>query len=315
MDMNTAYEKLCHAEPCWKSPMIVESHINGLRTKEYNPNIPVGYEEVAVEAIKCWEAGACGIHVHNTNMKLIGTEAYEDYMRVMEPAIKKYPDIFWYSTLSDVSGHGEDASGLEHAELLAKNAGMKICCVDPGAANLPFFTDADGHIHGVGYYVPFSRINKQVDLCNRNNLGIIWGVYEPGYLRTALRYIKMGRSPKGSTIDLYFLGDYGSLAMQPVNTCGVPPTIESLYFYLDMMKDCDLPWFVSIWGEGGADTTPLLKRVIELGGHIKTGLELHFDPNRKPTNVELLQEVQALARSVGRPLAKQHEVNDILGLA
>ncbi|NLT15600.1 MAG: 3-keto-5-aminohexanoate cleavage protein, partial [Clostridiales bacterium] len=38
------------------------------------------------------------------------------------------------------------------------------------------------------------------------------------------------------------------------------------------------------------------------------------DPNRKPTNVELLQEVQELARSVGRPLAKQHEVNDILGL-
>jgi uncharacterized protein (DUF849 family) len=58
----------------------------------------------------------------------------------------------------------------------------------------------------------------------------------------------------------------------------------------------------------------LLKRVIELGGHIKTGLELHYDPNRKPTNVELLQEVQELARSVGRPLAKQYEVKDILGL-
>ena len=81
-----------------------------------------------------------------------------------------------------------------------------------------------------------------------------------------------------------------------------------------MIKDCDLPWFISIWGEGGADTRPLLKRVIELGGHIKTGLELHYDPNRKPTNVELLQEVQELARSVGRPLAKQYEVKDILGL-
>lgn len=314
MDMNSAYEKLCRAEPSWKFPLIIESHINGLRTKEYNPNIPVGYEEVAGEAIKCWEAGACGIHVHNTDMKLIGAEAFEDYMKVMGPAIKKYPDMFWYSTLSAVHEHGEEVSGLEHAELLAKKAWMKICCVDPGVANLPLSADDNGHIHGVGYYVPFCRINNQVDLCNLNNLGIIWGVYEPGYLRTALRYIKMGRSPKGSTFDFYFFGDYGSLAMQPVNTTGVPPTIESLYFYLDMIKDCDLPWFISIWGEGGADTTPLLKRVIELGGHIKTGLELHFDPNRKPTNVELLQEVQELARSVGRPLAKQHEVNDILGL-
>ena len=311
--MYSAYEKLNNAEPCWKSPLIIESHINGLRTKEYNPNIPIGCGEISEEAIRCWEAGACGIHVHNTNMGLFGEEAFKDYMNVMDGAIKKYPDIFWYSTLSAVPEHDENASGLEHAELLARHAGMKICCIDSGAANLPLSAD-NGHIQGVGYYVPFDRINKQVDACNRNNLGIIWGVYEPGYLRTALQYTKMGRSPKGSTIDLYFFGEYGSLAMQPINTSGVQPTIESLYFYLDMMKDCDLPWFISIWGEGNADTKPLIRRVIELGGHIKTGLELHFDPDRKPTNVDLLQEVQELAREIGRPLAKQQEVKGILGI-
>lgn len=263
--MKSAFNKLRNAEPCWKSPLIVESHINGLRTKEYNPNIPVGYEEIAQEAIKCWEAGACAIHVHSTDMKLIGTEAFEDYMKVLGPAIKKYPDMFWYSTLSAVHEHGEEVSGLEHAELLAKHAGMKICCVDPGAANLPLSADS-GHIHGVGYYVPFSRINSQVDLCNRCNLGIIWGVYEPGYLRTALQYIKMGRSPKGSTFDFYFFGDYGSLAMQPVNTTGVPPTIESLYFYLDMIKDCDLPWFISIWERGAQIPGPCSKGSSSLAG-------------------------------------------------
>jgi hypothetical protein len=110
----------------------------------------------------------------------------------------------------------------------------------------------------VGYYVPFSRINSQVDLCNRNNLGIIWGVYEPGYLRTALRYIKMGRSPKGSTFDFYFFGDYGSLAMQPVNTAGVPPTIE-ISISISLCKGCDLPWFYFHMGRRGADTTPFSK--------------------------------------------------------
>ena len=312
--MSSSYERLINAEPCWKSPLIIESHINGLRTKEYNPNIPMGHEETAEEAIRCWEAGSCGIHLHNTNMKLGGAEAADDYMKIVQPVRAKYPDLFWYSTLADASEQGADASGLEHAEPLAANAGMRIVCVDPGAANLPFFADDEGHIHGVGYYVPYDRINKQVDICNRLNLGIVWGVYEAGYLRTALRYIKMGRSPKGSTFDFYFFGDYGSLAMQPVNTCGAPPTVESLYFYLDMIKDYDLPWFISVWGEGSADTKPLLKRVIELGGHIKTGLELHYDPNRKPTNVELLQEVQELAKEIGRPLAKQNEVASILGL-
>jgi 3-keto-5-aminohexanoate cleavage enzyme len=72
MDMKSAFNKLRHAEPCWKSPIIIESHINGLRSKEHNPNIPAGYEEIAGETIKCREAGACAIHVHNTDMKLIG---------------------------------------------------------------------------------------------------------------------------------------------------------------------------------------------------------------------------------------------------
>ena len=312
--MSKNFEELSNAKSCWNSPLIIESHINGLRSKKHNPNTPISHEEISNEAIKCWEAGACGIHLHNTNMKFAGKEAYDDYMKIIGPVIERYPDVFWYSTLTDTSEQSDDASGLEHAELLAKNAGMRVCCVDPGPANLPFTADDDGHIHGVGYFVPYSRINQQVDLCNRNNLGIVWGVYETGYLRTALLYTKMGRSPKGSTIDLYFLGDYGSLAMQPINTCGAPPTLESLYFYLSIMKECTLPWFISIWGEGGADTKPLLKKVIELGGHIKTGLELHYDPNREPTNVELLQEVQELAMDVGRPLAKQCEVKEILGI-
>ena len=296
------------------SPLIIESHINGLRTKEHNPNIPIGYEEISAEAIRCWEAGSCGIHLHNTNMDLNGEDAYIDYMKVVEPIIKKYPDIFWYSTLAAAHEQPDHVSGLEHAEMLAKNAGMKIVCLDPGSANLPIWAGDDGYINGVGYYVPFSRINLQVELCNRNNIGIVWGVYEPGYLRLALYYDKLGKSTKGSSIDLYFPGEYGALAMQPINTCGIPPSIEGLYFYLDLMKDCDLPWFISMWGEGSIDTKPFLKRVIELGGHIKTGLELHFDPNRKPTNIELLQEVQELAREVGRPLAKQSEVAGILGL-
>jgi hypothetical protein len=308
----SAYKKLAEAKPGWKTPVIIESHINGLRTKEYNPHIPVGYGEIAAEAVKCWEAGACGIHVHNSSIHLTGEEAYEDYMKGMRPALDKYPGMFWYCT--NTANPGGRLSGLEHAELLAQREGMRVCCVDSGSANLPLSADDNGNIAGLTYLVPFDILNRQIDLCNKNQIGMVWGVYEPGYLRAALHYTKLGRSPKGSSIDLYFLGDYGSLARQPVNTCGVPPTLESLYFYLHMMEGCELPWFVAVWGEGGLDTRPLIKRVIELGGHVKTGLELHYDPKRQPTNVELLAEAQDIAREVGRPLALQSEVASILGL-
>jgi uncharacterized protein (DUF849 family) len=240
-----------------------------------------------------------------------GEEAYEDYMRTARPMMEKYPDIFWYSTGTGATS--DVLSGNEHVELLKERAGVCLSCVDCGSANLPFAVDEHGNIAGVTYAVPFSVLNRQVESCIKHEIGIIWGIYEPGYLRTAQQYIKRGRVSKGSSIDFYFFGDYGSVALPPINTNGVPPTLESLYFYLDLMGDIGLPWFISIWGEGNADTRPFIKRVIELGGHVKTGLELFYDPDRNPTNVELLQEAQEIAREVGRPLARREEAKAILG--
>ncbi|MBV8900937.1 MAG: 3-keto-5-aminohexanoate cleavage protein, partial [Verrucomicrobia bacterium] len=59
---------------------------------------------------------------------------------------------------------------------------------------------------------------------------------------------------------------------------------------------------------------PIIKRAIELGGHIKTGLELFFDPDRKPTNLDLLQETQEIAREVGRPLATHEDARRIYNI-
>ena len=310
--MSDRFRQYYDAKPGWSVPLIIESHINGLRTKEHNPNTPVGHGEVASEAIKCWEAGACAIHLHNSSIHLGGEEAYGDYMRTMRPVMAKYPDIFWYST--GTSAISDILSGNEHVELLRQREGVCLSCIDCGSANLPFSVDEQGNLAGVTYAVPFDVLNRQVESCIKHEIGIIWGVYEPGYLRTAQQYMKRMRMPKGSSIDFYFFGDYGSVALQPVNTNGVPPTVESLYFYLDLMGDCDLPWFISVWGEGNADTRPLIKRAIELGGHVKTGLELFYDPAPNPTNIELLQEVQEIAREVGRPLARRDEARAILGL-
>jgi uncharacterized protein (DUF849 family) len=59
---------------------MIESHQNGVRTKAMNPNTPVTYEEVVEGAIRCWDAGASAIHVHNANFHLRGKEAADDYM-------------------------------------------------------------------------------------------------------------------------------------------------------------------------------------------------------------------------------------------
>ncbi len=313
------YSELEARRPCWDTPVMVEAHINGVRSKMYSPRIPTTHEEIAEEAIRCWEAGATAIHAHNTNIALHGREAADDYLRSWKSVLEKYPEVFWYSTGSALDPFDQAACGLEHAELLAREANMAVCVVDPGSANLVLAADEKGNLTGIPYNNDNAVINRQVALCERNGLGIVWGVYETGYLRTALHYIRSGRSPRGSTLDLYFIGDYGLTAMQPVNTAGAPPTVESLYYYLDIIERAGvkLPWFVSVWGAGSqleGEHYALLRRAIELGGHVKTGLEMHFDPGEKPTNLDLIRQVREIAREVGRPLATQEEARRLYGL-
>jgi uncharacterized protein (DUF849 family) len=96
-------------------------------------------------------------------------------------------------------------------------------------------------------------------------------------------------------------------------TFGLPPTRNALLAYLDMLEGTGLPWSVSVWG-GDLMATPVARLALELGGHLHVGLEEHFDPDRKPTNLELVQEAVALAESVGRPIARQAETVAMLGL-
>ena len=79
--MATALDKYADMKPTWDYPVVLESHINGIRTKEMNPNTPISYDEIAEDAIRCWEAGAGAIHAHNTSFDLLGENAYKDYMR------------------------------------------------------------------------------------------------------------------------------------------------------------------------------------------------------------------------------------------
>lgn len=303
------YSKLI-LEP--RTPIMIEVQINGARKRAANPHLPITHEEIADEVLRVAAAGASIIHAHNTNFMLHGEAAYDDYMKSWQPILEARPDILWYCTTTI----DEDRShmGLEHAELLIERAGMRLGCVDPGAANVAHAQDEQGQLSGRTYMWTLDQINRQVAMFNRHQVGIVFGIYEPGFLRTALHYYWRGLIPAGSQIDLYLFGDYGPGAATPVNTLGLPPTEESLYFYLNMLEGCDLPWFVSIWGAGDMDLKPLMRRVAELGGHLKVGLESHFDPQRKPTNLELLREAQEVASQAGRAVATPHQAAAILGL-
>lgn len=307
--MATALDKYADMKPHWDTPVVIESHINGIRTKEMNPNTPVGYEEIAEDAIRCWEAGAGAIHAHNTSFDLLGEDAYRDYLRSWRPILEKYPDITWYPTTCNNLRLLPHEHGLEHVALLNEGASAKIACVDTGLTLFSTAQDAEGYLTGPEFGFNYERVAAQVRMLRERSIPMVFGVYEPGHLRHAMHYVNAGLSTPGSMWDFYLIGDYGLTAMEPIGTNGVKPSLESLYYYLHMIEEAKVthPWYISIWGQGALDDTSILRRAIELGGHIKTGLELFYDPARNPTNLELLQQAQEIAREVGRPIATQAE--------
>ena len=146
--MGTALDKYADMEPQWDHPVVIESHINGVRSKEMNPNTPTSYDEIAEDAIRCWEAGAGAIHAHNTSFDLLGENAYKDYMRTWEKVLAKHPDITWYPTTCNNLRLVGDENGLEHVLYLNDNAHAQIACVDTGLTLFATGTDEDGYLQG-----------------------------------------------------------------------------------------------------------------------------------------------------------------------
>ena len=314
--MVTALDRFADAKPHWETPVLIESHLNGVRTKAMNPNTPIGDDELYEDALRCWDAGATAVHVHNSNFDLLGKAAFDDYMKVWGRILQARPGMIWYPTTCNNNLVVEGDCGLEHVDLLNKHANVQVAVVDTGVDQFVVDEDAEGFSLGRAYGWNLTQIAAQVRFCQARDIAMIWGVYEPGHLRVARHYVDRGLFTPGSNWDFYFVGKYGLTATKPIGACGMEPSLESLYYYLSMIEEAKhkLPWFISIWGEGDYDYRPLIRRTIELGGHVKTGLELHYSPHRNPTNLELLQEVQAIACEVGRPIATQDDARRIYNI-
>ena len=315
--MATALDKWADAEPSWDYPVIIESHINGVRSKEMNPNTPISYDEIAEDAIRCWEAGACAIHAHNTSFDLLENDAYKDYMRTWDKVLAKHPNITWYPTTCNNLRLLPEQSGLGHVPYLKSGANVKIACVDTGISLFATHTDEEGYVRGRPYGFDYDRVAMQVKMCNELDMPMILGIYEPGYVRLAMHYVNRNMTRRGSMWDFYLIGDYGLTSTERIGTCGMKPSLETLYYYLEMIEEAQVkhPWYISIWGQGALDDTSILRRAIELGGHIKTGLELFYDPDRNPTNLELLQQAQDIAKDVGRPIATHDEARALYNIS
>jgi 3-keto-5-aminohexanoate cleavage enzyme len=291
------------------TPLIIEAAINGSFPAYRGSQIPVAPDAIARTALECLDAGAAIIHAHAHDHGLAPQEAADAYASAWRDVVAERPSTLWYPTI--IAGSTVE-DRYAHYRLIADQIPVYFAVVDPGCTNLGH-PDNDGLPTGRPMLNSYDDIRFEMALCEELGLGPSLGIYEPGYLRTVLTYRRAGRLPQGSMVKFYFGGDWGLFGRGRGVTFGLPPTQKALAAYVEMVEGSGLPWSVSVWG-GDLMQTPVARMAIELGGHIHVGLEEFYDPERKPTNVELISEIVALSQSIGRPIADCQTAAEILDL-
>jgi 3-keto-5-aminohexanoate cleavage enzyme len=289
------------------TPVIIEAALNGINTLERNPNTPVTNESVGADARRCLDAGASIIHAHNKSYSLPLESAVSEYVSVFGPLLDERPDTLWYPTLT---GGSNWKDRYAHFAKIAAEVPLRLGMLDPGSTNLGS-PDSDGLPVGNAYINSYDEIRLALQLFADLALGPSLAIYEPGFLRAVMAYHRAGRLPRGAMVKLYFGGEWGLTAKGKGVTFGLPPSEHALRAYVEMLEETGLPWSVSVWG-GDLMQTPIARLALEMGGHLHVGLEEHFDPERKPTNVELVEEAVDLCASVGRAVATPTDALQLL---
>jgi 3-keto-5-aminohexanoate cleavage enzyme len=292
------------------TPVIIEVAVNGMTTRERNPHVPITPDEIAECALRCIDAGASVIHTHNASMMLPPDEAAEQYAASWQPVLDARPDALLYPTQCLAPTMVEK---MAHVETLVDTAGLRIGLVDPGSVNMTW-ADADGLPDPAGhaYVNTVAEVHWAFGECERLRLGPSISIYEPTWLNHTLAFHRAGKLPQGTMIKLYFGGPYGYFARGAGVSFGLPPTVKAVDAYVEVLEGSNLPWSVSALG-GDILATPAARHALELGGHLKVGLEDQAGP-RVLSNEELVAEAGALAADVGRPVATCEQAAAILGL-
>lgn len=292
-----------------KPPLIIEVALNGQTPKTQNPNVPYADDELVEQALACMEAGAALVHNHTAEPVFGGTGKFdsEAYARPWRRVLQERPDAILVPTMPV----GQEGVPVEvrysHIVAMAKEGLIAQGLCDPGSFNMSV-VGADGLFapSDLVYRNDMRDSHYYVETCRDLKLGLSVSIFEPGFLKFMMAYVRAGKLPPGTLFKLYF-----STKDAPF---GFEPTAKALEAYLEMMDGCEVPWLVSSFGQDCVDCG-IAEESIKRGGHVQVGLEPRMGADgTAPTNVELVEAAVELAGRYGRAVATPEEAAHILGL-
>jgi 3-keto-5-aminohexanoate cleavage enzyme len=262
--------------------MIMVAPTGAYATKEQNGATPISPAEIADDVVRCAEAGASIAHLHARNRDGQATQDSAVFKEIVE-RIREHSDIVLQLSLG-TRGFGADEA-------------MQPLSLTPEMVSFPMraFGDADGavpsDIAGMAAGIRDSGALPELDVTSR------------AMVAGARRLVEHGLVEPSCCFGVGL---------------GEPETMrEGATRLLDLTSN--LPPGAQWWAlKGGRSGLGLRALAIELGGHVRVGIEdsIHdFDgTGLTSSNASLVERVAALCTSLGRPVATSADVRRSLNL-
>ncbi|NCX40041.1 MAG: 3-keto-5-aminohexanoate cleavage protein [Burkholderiaceae bacterium] len=270
-------------------PVIITVAITGaVPRKKDCPGLPVTPTEQIEETHKAYEAGASLVHIHVRNPDETPSSDPDLFAQVQEGVQKHCPDmIIQFST----GGRGRDQSA--RGSMLFHRPDMASLAT--GSTNFPvgIYENPTDFVEGLASEMLKYEIKPEVE------------IFDLAMLYNAANLVKKG---------LLLPPPHVQFVMGVPNAMPVRRTI--LEFLIKELKDV-MP--NATWTAAGIGKNQLVVNewALELGGHVRTGLEdnIRFDETRlAKDNAELVGRLAKMARDRGRPVATGAQARQLLGL-
>lgn len=272
-----------------QQPVIITVAITGaVPRKKDCPGLPVTPTEQIEETHKAYEAGASIVHIHVRNPDETPSSDPDLFAQVQEGVQKHCPDmIIQFST----GGRGRDQSA--RGSMLFHRPDMASLAT--GSTNFPvgIYENPTDFVEGLASEMLKYEIKPEVE------------IFDLAMLYNAANLVKKG---------LLLPPPHVQFVMGVPNAMPVRRSI--LEFLIKELKDV-MP--NATWTAAGIGKNQLVVNewALELGGHVRTGLEdnIRFDETRlAKDNAELVGRLAKMARDRGRPVATGAQARQLLGL-
>ncbi|BBE30427.1 3-keto-5-aminohexanoate cleavage enzyme [Tepiditoga spiralis] len=266
--------------------LIITAAVTGAEvTREQQPNLPLTPDEIAEEALKCYEVGASIIHVHARDKEGNPTQSYDVYKEIKEKVEKKCNVIFQPSTGGAVWHKFE-----ERMQPLKLNPEMATLSAGTTNFGEDIFVNSSEYIEKFAKEMYERKIKPEIE------------VFERGHINNALRLLKKEILRTPIHFD-FVMGVPGA----------IPGEIDDLLYLVNHIPHGST-WTVA--GIGRYELS-LAVHAILMGGHVRVGFEdnIYYKKGELATsNAQLVQRIANISRELGREVATPEEARKILGI-